>query len=1018
MEGEGYLEFTLGCLPQVVRGSRREGLTFPLILQVLDSTEGRCDARGRWGVQPVRGSSTAAVTRKIITVSDGFYSKVDCFWLEGNHNVELYSIIKVQNIDFDHQYERGRELPRIAGMILDFSVIKKGSEIGYFSGKPVKLRDRDNGRGAENHLLQDSLSQKLWKQVKEERFCDVTFTFPDSAAGQGQVVKAQKNALIANSPVFEAQFEGGFSDASSEFVPIEDTEPKYMRGLLQFIFTRFLPLLSLRQAFEMLYLARKYLIEDLENYTKNFILNNKQTLAGVTDVFLYLEMNVKAMDDDIRQFAWAQLRSKANVFIRQPRFLEVDFATLENFLAEPELNCHEWELAQALRRWVIANEAEVKCHEEEDESDTCAHQLLEALRWDSIPLREAVMVAGWNEFKLAQRDPSFLPDLLLKPRPSQSFARSATEVLNQQYSHNRLHNTRDDFVIYANLGVNLATLVASCLHGRKLCKDSERDTHCQTAGLPFELSHYVIVPSYGLRLSRCKRQIEVLVNLACSGKSFEVDGGFTGHSRFTKLKAQVTLTAFSFSPTVAARSLTQVVDFLSDTDSCHLLSLTFPRQELSSAFIHEVEDIGPCMDLQVAITSDLSHLTAGERKSAKPSLMKNTARTRRAAAPAYNRWDQTEGDWGTRELHRINSVGRTMQRLRCREGVRDVRWQDGWGNVARSPQWRSPDRNALGNVEEEWAEVQQWEGNNSRAQEQQNPRREDLSIEVMSPEYLEQSEAFGDITRSPQSPDWHADDSPASPEPWQQSPSPARHSPTSPFPIQSPTYSPGSPRFGEARSPSPGEGPSHSRWPPRLSVRDPRVMTNERDPRKRARRHSPANHREEGLPGFNYGGPLYPSVQRSPSPPAPPFSPFSPPFSPHHESTEAAAGSRPGSPTGQGWTASPQASPPRHPYSPILFVRSPDRGGEQGSSPAYHPPGSQSPDVIDIDLEEMEPPNEEGADQDGAEAAGRVLLSEQLREAMDEVDGDNIEGEEVDRQQDEQEMEDGQLEAEGVSPEI
>ena len=60
-------------------------------------------------------------------------------------------------------------------------------------------------------------------------------------------------------------------------------------------FFRFLPLLSLRQAFEMLYLARKYLIEDLENYTKNFILNNKQTVAGATDVFLYLEMNVKVV---------------------------------------------------------------------------------------------------------------------------------------------------------------------------------------------------------------------------------------------------------------------------------------------------------------------------------------------------------------------------------------------------------------------------------------------------------------------------------------------------------------------------------------------------------------------------------------------------------------------------------------------------------------------------------------------------------------------------------------------------
>ena len=101
-------------------------------------------------------------TRKIITVSDGFYrcgavialtvvcSKVDCFWLEGNHTLELYSIIKVlistiiattstttttitsittttplqvHNIDFDHQYERGRDLPRIAGMILDFALV-------------------------------------------------------------------------------------------------------------------------------------------------------------------------------------------------------------------------------------------------------------------------------------------------------------------------------------------------------------------------------------------------------------------------------------------------------------------------------------------------------------------------------------------------------------------------------------------------------------------------------------------------------------------------------------------------------------------------------------------------------------------------------------------------------------------------------------------------------------------------------------------------------------------------------
>ena len=31
-------------------------------------------------------------------------------------------------------------------------------------------------------------------------------------------------------------------------------------------------------------------------------------------------------------------------------FFKIDFATLENLLSESGLNCHEWELAQALRR--------------------------------------------------------------------------------------------------------------------------------------------------------------------------------------------------------------------------------------------------------------------------------------------------------------------------------------------------------------------------------------------------------------------------------------------------------------------------------------------------------------------------------------------------------------------------------------------------------------------------------------------------------------------------------------------
>ena len=139
-----------------------------------------------------------------------------------------------------------------------------------------------------------------------------------------------------------------------------DTEPAYLRSVFQFIITRFVPLLSLNQAFEVLYLAKKYFIEDLVSYCEDFIINNEQTVYGVPDIFSYFEMNQKCLDDSIANFAWDQFRKYANNYIRQKRFEELDFITLEAFLLLKDANCHDWELAQALRRWAIANNASTK----------------------------------------------------------------------------------------------------------------------------------------------------------------------------------------------------------------------------------------------------------------------------------------------------------------------------------------------------------------------------------------------------------------------------------------------------------------------------------------------------------------------------------------------------------------------------------------------------------------------------------------------------------------------------------
>jgi hypothetical protein len=44
-------------------------------------------------------------------------------------------------------------------------------------------------------------------------------------------------------------------------VVLLDTEPQYLRSLLQYLYTGHLPLLSISQAFGVLYLASKYIMK-------------------------------------------------------------------------------------------------------------------------------------------------------------------------------------------------------------------------------------------------------------------------------------------------------------------------------------------------------------------------------------------------------------------------------------------------------------------------------------------------------------------------------------------------------------------------------------------------------------------------------------------------------------------------------------------------------------------------------------------------------------------------------------
>jgi len=979
---ERDIEFSLGCLTHVVHGSRsREGLEFPLVLQVTDSQ----DCRTRISIRNGRTKSDGL--RKIISVSDGFYKVDECFLLTGNQHLEPYTVIKVKNVDFGYKIERQKDKPKIAGMILELEVIAKGSDVGYHSGNPILIRNIGThskwGRGDNIVHSMDSLSSKLWKQVKEGRCCDVTFSFPNcvtSISSSIPTVKAQKNALIANSPVFEAQFEGGFSDASSEEVPIMDTEPKYMRGLLQFIFTRFVPLLSLRQAFELLYLARKYIINDLATYCKNFIMRNERRLAGVTDVFQYLEMNGKTCDDEISQFVWSKFRSCANVLIRQPRFLEIDFDTLETFLTESDLNCHEWELAQAIRRWVVANDAVVKC--EEVDTETCAHQLVECIRWPAMPIKECVMVQQWPELKL-YHDRSFLTDVMEVQRARDGRNISHIEVvpacINKEYSLNRLHHDDTSFVIYTTLTVDPLSLSVTCMHGQSAAQSTYQQTKCSTIGPPFELLSFYVVPSYGLS-NMSNNRVRLTVNLSCQGKSFNAD------SDILWVRSKVTVTVFSFSPNYPAKEPEEPKEFnfWPDRDSSNSDSVVFSNNELSHYLY--TEDGAQKLDLQLLFSTDMSE-SRGDGRASPPKIMKplRTSASRQQPIRPRTTYDNRIDYYREREA---SGLGRTVSYLRAgaRRGEPSCIMRDGWGDVNRSPQ------------SEEW-----------RGGRWSPERSGDNTIEIQSPEY-EQPDGYGIITRSPQSPGSFA----GMPEDgvagrfddnlWEEDhENDGDRRPSSPMSVMSSpsrSHARGNDLYWEpygspGRSISPQPGPSH-RYP--LLLSPPR-----RSPPSFQLRRSPPRRLLSPQPG-----PSDISQRRHALRPATQSHPWSPPLwsSTSHDrykeddvirfqsppSSPSPRNSAPNSP-GFGTSFSPPASPPRVAMEKVF---------ESPQSPEYCPPSpnspARSPSIIDIDLEENEdePPTNESVDlvndnnqavKEGCENNDENQIDNVLGESDDNMEG-------------------------------
>ncbi|XP_013188807.1 BTB/POZ domain-containing protein 2 [Amyelois transitella] len=131
-----------------------------------------------------------------------------------------------------------------------------------------------------NEISKRNLYDRVKKLLVSYEWSDCRFSV------SGKDFKAHKLILGISSPVFEAMFYGPLS--TDHDVVITDIEPGIFQLLLNYIYTDNVEIISIEQAFELLYASRKYLLEHLSEMCIAYIKENI-SIDNVIEILNYPE---------------------------------------------------------------------------------------------------------------------------------------------------------------------------------------------------------------------------------------------------------------------------------------------------------------------------------------------------------------------------------------------------------------------------------------------------------------------------------------------------------------------------------------------------------------------------------------------------------------------------------------------------------------------------------------------------------------------------------------------------------
>ncbi|KAH7713485.1 BTB/POZ domain-containing protein 6 [Aphelenchoides avenae] len=183
------------------------------------------------------------------------------------------------------------------------------------------------------------------KILFNETSADVHFIVGDPEKGNVERIPAIVAILCTASDVFKAMFLGNFERPTEVDVP--DADPETFKIILRYIYTDEI-LLNLEDAVDILYVAKKYMLQPLVDRTARYISGHMTP----ENVCLFLEY--ADVLDDIKERCWDVIDSETTDVIYSEAFLKISPQQLSVIAKRNTLCVEEIELYERVIEWAKA----------------------------------------------------------------------------------------------------------------------------------------------------------------------------------------------------------------------------------------------------------------------------------------------------------------------------------------------------------------------------------------------------------------------------------------------------------------------------------------------------------------------------------------------------------------------------------------------------------------------------------------------------------------------------------------